>query len=31
MVGAPMELSYDFKADGNKLTGTTVGAENQHN
>ncbi|NLD36481.1 MAG: hypothetical protein GX654_06400 [Desulfatiglans sp.] len=28
MGGAPMELSYDFKADGNKLTGTTVGAEN---
>ncbi len=28
MGGQPMNLSYDFKADGNKLTGTTVGAEN---
>jgi hypothetical protein len=25
---AAHEPSYDFKADGNKLTGTTVGAEN---
>lgn len=28
MGGQPMKLSYNFKADGNKLTGTTVGAQN---
>ena len=28
MGGQPMKLSYDLKADGNTLTGTTVGANN---
>ncbi len=28
MGGQPMKLSYDFKADGNTLKGTTVSAQN---
>ncbi len=28
MGGQPMNLSYEFKAEGNKLTGTTVGGQN---
>lgn len=27
MGGQPMKLDYDFKSDGNKLTGTVVGGE----
>ncbi len=31
MGGAPMELSYEFKTDGDKLTGTTVGYGGKEN